>query len=381
MIGRSRRAAFCAVAATLLAASAAWAQGGARRVATVTAIRVHPGFYHLQPVLVRGEIKDAETQPALSSGDDAVRLLTRETVPSSGVYDVRGEVMDIGRLTPDDPRLANADLRKFGIESNDRWPRQGELVVLRATSFQKAEPLAAPSIRALALDPARYEGQHVSVVGQFRGRNLYGDIPQAPAAAADSKGEFVLKSADAAIWILGKRPKGRGFQLDPESRIDTRRWLEVSGTVRHARGLVWIEAQDIDEAQPLKEQPIVEATEAPPPPIPPEVRFSVPTQGETDVPLNTRVRIQFTRDIDPQSFRGHVRIGYSVEESVQRGEPQPPHIEPKVGYDPMQRVLDITFPAPLERFRTVRIELTDGIVGSDGVALQPWTLTFTLGGG
>jgi len=239
--------------------------------------------------------------------------------------------------------------------------------------------LRAPSTRALALDPWRYEGQRVTVRGQFRGRNLYGDVPQAPAAASESKGEFVLRSADAAIWVLGKRPRGRGFALDPESRIDTKRWLEVSGPVHQARGLVWVAADEITEVAAEKEQVSVEAAPAPTL-IPPEVRFSVPVDGETDVPLSTRVRIQFSRDIDPASFKGHVRISYVGGESVERGEPQPPAITAEPRYDPGSRVLDIGFTTPLQRFRTMKVELLEGIVGTDGAPLQPWTLTFSLGG-
>jgi hypothetical protein len=129
-----------------------------------------------------------------------------------------------------------------------------------------------------------------------------------------------------------------------------------------------------------KEQVVAEA--APPPAlIPPEVRFSVPVQGETDVPLSTHVRIQFSRDIDPSSFKGHVRIGYLVSESAERGEPQAPLIEGQPRYDPGSRVLDVGFTTPLQRFRTVKVELLEGIVGTDGAPLQPWTLTFSLGGG
>jgi hypothetical protein len=368
----------CATA-LLVVAGAGWAQTATRRVATVPALRNHPSFYHGQAVFVRGELTDPETAPSLVGGDSSIRLLTRDNVPSAGSYDVRGEVLDIGRLTPEDPRLSNVDLRPFGVDASDRWPRQGDVVLLRATSFDKAEPLRAPSIRALALDPWRYDGQRVTVRGQFRGRNLYGDVPQAPSAASESKGEFVLRSADAAIWVLGKRPRGRGFELDPESRIDTRRWLEVSGAVHQARGLVWVAADEITEVAAEKEQVSVEAAPAPTL-IPPEVRFSVPVDGETDVPLSTRVRIQFSRDIDPTSFRGHVRISYAGGESAERGEPQPPPINAEPRYDPGSRVLDIGFTTPLERFRTMKVELMEGIVGTDGAPLQPWTLTFSLGG-
>ena len=57
--------------------------------------------------------------------------------------------------------------------------------------------------------------------------------------------------------------------------------------MRRARGLVWIVADDIKEVPPEKEQTIAEAP-APQPLIPPEVRFSVPVDGETDVAAGVR---------------------------------------------------------------------------------------------
>jgi hypothetical protein len=293
---------------------------------------------------------------------------------------VRGEALDVGRLTPEDPRLSGADLTRLGIDPADRWPRHGEVVVLRVANFEKSEPASAPGIRTIALDPHRYEDQRVTVAGQFRGRNLYGDLPLAPAAAAESRHEFVLRSADAAIWVLGKRPKGRGFEFDVSSRIDTRRWLEVSGIVRQARGLAWIEADDLREVEPERERPAEEQKPPPSPPVPPEVLFSAPTEGETDVPLEARVRIQFSRDLDQSSLKGRVRASYLGAESAERGEPQPPAIEATVRYDRGLRTLEIQFLQPLERFRTIRVELLEGITGTDGAPLSPWTLTFSVGG-
>lgn len=368
------------VAALAGGVAPAAAQPGTRRVTTVTAVKSFPGFYHGQPVLVRGELRDPETHPTLAAGEEFVRVIGKDTLPQPGTYDVRGDVLDVGRLQADDPRLSGVDLRALGVDPSDRWPRQGEVVVLKASSFEKAEPLPAPTIRALALDPERYVDQRVTVKGQFRGRNLYGDLPQAPAAAAQSKGEFVLRSADAAIWALGKRPKGRGFQLDTESRIDTHRWLEVSGVVHQARGLVYIEVDDLAETTPVKDAVAVEAAPAPAAAIPPEVLFSTPTEDETDVPPTTHVRIQFSRDIDPPSFKSHVNVTYSGTQAADRGEPQAPGLTAQLRYDPGTRVLDIGFSAPLERFRTVTVELADGIKGTDGTPLRPWTLRFSVGG-
>ena len=44
------------------------------------------------------------------------------------------------------------------------------------------------------------------------------------------------------------------------------------------------------------------------------------------------------------------------------------------------RVLEIRFRTPLERFRTVKVELGEGILGTDKQPLKPWTLSFGLGG-
>ena len=49
-------------------------------------------------------------------------------------------------------------------------------------------------------------------------------------------------------------------------------------------------------------------------------------------------------------------------------------------YSPANRVLELKFTKPLERFRTMKVELANGIVGTDGQPLKAWTLTFMLGG-
>jgi len=50
-------------------------------------------------------------------------------------------------------------------------------------------------------------------------------------------------------------------------------------------------------------------------------------------------------------------------------------------YNAVGRVLELKFTKPLERFRTIRIELGEGILGTDKQPLKPWTLSFDLGGG
>ena len=384
MTMRSRaavRTAACgaALAATLLAAVPTRAQPMSRRAVTIPAITAFPSFYNGQPVVLRAEIRRDGQRASLATAAHSVPAFVPTDVSGSGLVEVRGEVWDLGRMQPDDFRLSTKDLRGLlGVEPTASWPRPGEVIVVNVTSTVPAEPQTAPTLRNVVLDPERYEDQRVTIKGQFRGRNLFGDQPQAP-PGGDGRREFVLRSADAALWVTGKQPRGRGFSFDIGSRLDTRRWLEVSGVVKEDRGLVWIVADELAEISPQAEkapEPIVSSAPA----IPPEVLFSAPTSDETDVPLDTNVRVQFSRDIDVETLRGNVRIAYSAAQASERGEPQPPRIDATLDYNPGTRVLEITFAEPLQRFRQVTIVLGEGIKGTDGLPLKPYRLTFTLGG-
>ena len=364
--------------ALLLTAGLAWSQAPGRRATTIEAIRQFPGFFNGQTVLVRGTLEEAAGRSTVVSGESRMPAFVGDGVSGSGELELRGDVLDIGRLGPEDPRLTGRDLMQLGIGPADAWPRPGELLVLNVTSALPAAPLTAPSLRNIALAPDRYLDQRVTIQGQFRARNLFADLPQAP-PGADGRSDFVLRSADAALWVTGKEPRGRGFVFDTDSRLDTRRWLEVTGVVKADRGLVWIEAESLAETSPQAEA-VAERTVEVAPPVPPEVLFSVPTADETDVPLTVTVRIQFSRDIDPDTLQGRVRVGYSAQQAAERGEPQAPPIQAELNYQVPRRVLEISFEGPLERFRTVTVELQEGILGTDGAALEPWSLTFSTGG-
>src|SRR5205807_2670383 len=81
----------------------------------------------------------------------------------------------------------------FYIDPAGPWPRAGEVTAIIATSVTPAQPPPAPSIRAIVLNPDRYFDQKVTISGQFSGRNLMGDLPDAP---AKSRYDFVLRAAD-----------------------------------------------------------------------------------------------------------------------------------------------------------------------------------------
>ena len=248
---QSSRVSRCARLAVLLAiagtlpCTTALAQPTARVVTNVPALLTFPAFYHLRSVVVRGDLSTSRDRTLLTDESDGrgVEVVFPKGAQPDRVVELRGVYMDIGRMTADDPHFASFDVQAFlDGRTGGAWPKPGELLVVVASDVQPAPPLLAPSVRTIVLDPARYKNQSVTVVGEFRGSNLYGDLPRAPTSG---KWDFVLRSASAALWVSGLRPKGRGFDLDPHARVDTGRVLEVTGVVKADNGLVWLEASAI----------------------------------------------------------------------------------------------------------------------------------------
>ena len=354
------------------------AQPQPRRATTIAAIRAFPGFYHQQTVLVIGEVKGTVERATIGTDEGTITLIARE-LPRETRVEARGQLLDLGRMSQDDPRLIPFNLlERTRAAYQDRWPKPGEELIL-VLGGSAPPPTAinatAPPLRALAMDPARFDGQKVTILGQFRGRNLFGELPEAP---AKGKYEFVLRSGDAALWVIGLQPKGKGFNFDPNKRIDTGRWVTVQGTVGTAKGLTWIEGTSIELAQAPAETTEVAIDLPPPPPV--EILFTAPAEGEGDVRVTERIRMQLSRDLDPATLKDRVRITYSPTDATAPGDAQPPPVALTATYTKENRALEIKPSEPLERFRVVKLEILDGVKGTDGGPMKPFTLTFTTGG-
>ena len=346
-------------------------QGPTRRLTTVAALHEYPSYFHLENVLLIGELVQSDARLVLRADERDVPVILNGATAASGLVAVRGQLIDVGRLEPGDVRLAKYDR----AHEPERWPHPGEELILNVTSVAEAQQATSPSIRGLALQPWRFDGQKVSVVGQFRGRNLYGDLPSAP---GKSRYDFVLRSADAAIWVTELRPRGTGFDLSVDARVDTGRWLKVTGTISQYRGLVTLAGTAVTpteaEAAGLAEE---EALPPPPPPEPGEVVFSSPTEGEIGVPAASRVRIQFSRGLNPTSLTDRIRVSYVGASAA--ADPQPP-IEFTHAYDGGSQSVEIRFRQPLEPFRTIRIELLEGVTTFNGGPVKSFALVFSVGG-
>ncbi len=328
------------------------------------------GLFRLEP---QGAAAAPAAEPDLSS--KPIYVYWREQ-PTRTEGEIRGEFWDLGRLTEGDTRFSSVDFRPL-LEAltQGRWPGRDQVFVVLNASLIEATLPQAPTLRAIALAPERYENRSASISGRFRGRNLLGDI--ATPIPTPGKWDFVLQSADAAVWISGLRPRGRGFELDPGARVDTGRWVQVTGTVRRDGSRVWIEAREIELASPPEETAVeitVPSTPAEPPPI---VVFSTPVPEETDVEAGAVVRVQFSRDMDARSFKDRIRVSYQPPPQTATPPPAPPPFA--FSYNVGTRGIELKFSKPLERFQTVKIELMDGITAIGGDPLRPWNLTFTTG--
>ena len=353
-----------------------FAQASSRLVTTAEALVASPVFFHGKQIVVRRDVEPAGQLMRLANTTKPVFVLWQGSPNAPHNSEVRGQFWDIGRLERTDSRFSNVNFQPMlDAASNGQWPSRDQVFLILGANTVESPLPDDPNLRALALAPDLYVGKGVTITGRFRGANLFADLPQG--AGTKGRWDFVMQSADAAIWVSGVRPRGKGFDLDVTSRMDAGHWLKVAGTLRRDGPLPWIEATSISEATAPTET-AVEVAMPPPPQAVPQVVFSTPTADETDADAAGAIRIQFSRDMDPRTFGGHVKMSYSG--PAPAGAPaSPPNFS--VRYNEGTRALEIKPSSPLDRFRTVKVELLEGILSNiDNQPLPPYTLTFTTGG-
>ena len=366
---------FRTAAVLALLATPAVAQAPLRHVTTAHALSRYGHFFHGSPVTFLGAVADTAGVPVVPIGEkQRVVVLWQQPEAPEGTVVLRGTLFDLGRLEQNDSRLSNVDTQKILEAVNEgRWPGRDHIFVLIGARSEKYEPSLTPNVRAIALDPAKWAGKQVTVSGRFRGKNLLGDQPAPP---GKSPNEFVVRVADASVWISGIRPRGRGFILDPDSRRDTREWVRVTGVVRHEPPLIWIDGKTIDIAKPESEAAAEPEAAPVPPGPPPEIIFSAPLNGELDVPTTVVLRVQFSRDIDPETLRDQVAVAYGLKPDGTAPGPTP---VATTTYRPANRAVEIRFAQPLAAFSSVVVAFGDQIKATDGVAMKPAKIAFTTG--
>ena len=210
------------------------------------------------------------------------------------------------------------------------------------------------------------------MVGKFRGRNLYGDLP----GPSQEKGaDWVIKDDMFAVWVTGKKPKGSGWELDATLKRDTGKWIEVVGRPETRRGVTYLRAIKVSLTN--APSPTADAKAPPPPPErpkrPPVIVFALPLDGEADVAPNSRFVVQFNKDMDQSTFAGRVLIRYAG--------PRLPGDRAfdavKLSYDDGRRALTVDPGDVLRPGRRLELILLPGITDVDGLPLVPRVPTRT----
>ncbi len=230
--------------------------------------------------------------------------------------------------------------------------------------LSKDAKVAIMSLEQLVARAGKMDGQLVRVVGKFRGRNLYADLPARSMRRVE---DWVIKDSLFAVWVTNRKPKGDGFELDPSIRRDSNRWVEVIGRPVTKSGVVIIDAAQVSLTQP----PTVTADAAPPPPppekpkVPPVIVFSLPLDGDADFDFSGRITVQFSNDMDEDSFKGRVGLRYAG--PVLPGDPGFAFI--RVTYNGGSKALIVDPGAPILKGRVLDLVLLTGIVDVDGLPL------------
>jgi len=301
---------------------------------------------------------------------DDLRYLMGRRVEVVGLVRELPERQQVLRCGPqskcDDPMLPALPDR----QGHPDWPHNSITIwsvsdASRDDSGAKVKPLET-SLEALVTKPGKRDGQLVRVVGSFRGRNLYGDLP---VKSQRSRSDWVIKDDLYAVWVTGKKPKGSGWELDANAKRDTGRWMEVVGRPLTRDGITYLQAREVLLTKAPKENAEVAAPSPPPerPKLPPVVVFALPLDGDTEVATDSRFVVQFSEDMEEASFKDRVAFRYA-------GPTRPgdrAFVGLKLSYDGGKRALTVDPGDALRPGRLVELLLLPGIADIHGLTLVP----------
>jgi hypothetical protein len=98
------------------------------------------------------------------------------------------------------------------------------------------------TLDALLWRGSRLEKAPVTVRGQFRGANLFLDLP---GKTRRSKSDWVIRDGEAAAWVTGKSPRGEGWALDRDAKSDAAHWVEIDARPEVRDGVLYLKATDV----------------------------------------------------------------------------------------------------------------------------------------
>lgn len=331
---------------------------------SLDALSFNPESYNNKAVRVKGRISilgiSGESFELSDAGARVTIVPIRRGMNEDQLTNLGGQMVEIvGLFTSSAGQSGGAGTVQGSIGTIQFWRWAGP-----PEKLAKNVKAAIVSLEQLVGRAGKMDGQLVRVVGKFRGRNLFADLP---ARSMRTSEDWVIKDSLFAVWVTNKKPKGNGFELDPSIRRDSNRWIEVIGRPVTKNGVVIIDAAEVTLTQPPT--PKADAAPAPPPPerpkIPPAIVFSLPLDGESDFDFSGRIMVQFNNDMDEDSFKG--RVGLRYEGPAFPGDPGFESM--RVSYNPGSKALIVDPGAPILRGRVLDLVLLTGIIDIDGQPL------------
>lgn len=237
-------------------------QYGPAQPEELMALAMNPENYHRRNVVTRGYLDMLpDDRWMLSDGGAHLLLIPVVELSSAGLREQLGhrvEVTGIVRLLPDhqgsccpmcQPPMPMSVCEDPALpalpDRSPEWPR-GSITatgIVDIENYRAGERRRATSTVADALArPPESAGKSVRIVGRFRGANLYGDLP---ADTRRDPGDWILQDGEHFVWVTGRAPKGKGFDLDPSNKGDTSRWLEVEGKLEAMGNVAYLKASKV----------------------------------------------------------------------------------------------------------------------------------------
>ena len=355
-------------------------------------------LYDERLIITQGELRHGDVEDQGNNifelrGEDALRTIRVATQPNSfeNLNFMSGQEVEVTGIffnlsSVFDPRY-HPILRYFpGVVRDDNFNKENFIAVTHVEVIVDLESDIVPDttgeksgiedpdilvsdvlqvdLRELVKEPEKYTDREIAVLGKFRGNNLYGDL-----SIRDKRTprDFVIKTANAAIWVTGRRPRGKGFKLDAKKRRDTGKWLMVIGTTwkYEPTGTYYLRAAKVEIAEKPDDKDLTPAKVVHEKKLklgpPPEVTFSLPLAGERDIPLDSVFHVQFSNDMKRESFNRNVDLLYFDDDGI--GNPFP---ELEVSYDDNNRTLTVLPNKRLEPGKDIRLILYDAIEDEDG---------------
>ncbi len=320
--------------------------------ATVHELLHEPGAFTGTPVRVRARLAKAASGQGLRLQEEGASLDLVAEASAEALFGVAAawvgqDVEVVGRLR----RFAEGQ----GTPGAEYYLQAWECIGPDAAAALEGKVVTLP---ALLQNMGEYDGEVVRVVGRFRGRNLFGDLP---ARSQKSPHDWVIKSERAAVWVTGHKPGGDGWGLNVEA-AGSMEWLEVVGRPRVRNGVAYLQAAKVALVPAPRGVRVVPPRRllSSTPTDPPSVVFCLPLEGENVGPAS-RIVVQFDRNMDEESFKERVRVR----------EEGGAAIGVRLLYDESRRSLVVTPVRSPAAGRRLLLELLPGIVDVDGVPLAP----------